>query len=155
MHKKAYFSHFVHKFVYIPGSERFSFAKIFHSPDRCGISRNWLWNSMIITQLHIVLGRIKSHSKMCSCVTQRNWCLKLRERAIGMLAAGMSTRVVARELNVHFSTISHLHCFREFSMSRVWRCVGVRFADNNVVNSVPYRWQFECTKILWRDPEAH
>ncbi len=30
----------------------------------------------------------------------------LRERAIGMLAAGMSTRAVARELNVHFSTIS-------------------------------------------------
>uniref|UniRef100_A0A9J7X3P3 Transposase Tc1-like domain-containing protein n=1 Tax=Cyprinus carpio carpio TaxID=630221 RepID=A0A9J7X3P3_CYPCA len=28
----------------------------------------------------------------------------LRERAIGMLTAGMSTRAVARELNVHFST---------------------------------------------------
>ncbi len=39
----------------------------------------------------------------------------LRERAIGMLTAGMSTRAVARELNVHFSTISHLQrCFREF-----------------------------------------
>ncbi|KAL0168200.1 hypothetical protein M9458_036422, partial [Cirrhinus mrigala] len=39
----------------------------------------------------------------------------LRERAIGMLAAGMSTRAVARELNVHFSTISRLQrCFREF-----------------------------------------
>ena len=32
----------------------------------------------------------------------------LRERAIGMLTAGMSTRAVARELNVHFSTISLL-----------------------------------------------
>ncbi len=36
-----------------------------------------------------------------------------RERAIGMLTAGMSTRAVACELNVHFSTISrhiqHLH----------------------------------------------
>ncbi len=37
----------------------------------------------------------------------------LRERAIGMLIAGMTTRAVARELNVHFSTISHLQrCFR-------------------------------------------
>ncbi len=32
----------------------------------------------------------------------------LRERAIGMLTAGMSTRAVARELNVNFSTISRL-----------------------------------------------
>ncbi len=39
----------------------------------------------------------------------------LRERAIGMLTAGMSTRAVARELNVHFSTICCLQrCFREF-----------------------------------------
>ncbi len=39
----------------------------------------------------------------------------LRERSIGMLTAGMSTRAVARELNVNFSTISRLQrCFREF-----------------------------------------
>ncbi len=39
----------------------------------------------------------------------------LRERAIGMLTAGMSTRAVALELNVHFSTISRLQRrFREF-----------------------------------------
>ncbi len=39
----------------------------------------------------------------------------LREHAIGMLTAGMSTRAVARELNVHFSTISHLQRrIREF-----------------------------------------
>ncbi len=39
----------------------------------------------------------------------------LRECAIGMLTAGMSTRAVARELNVHFSTISRLQRhFREF-----------------------------------------
>ncbi len=39
----------------------------------------------------------------------------LRERAIGMLTAGMSTRAVARVLNVHFSTISRLQRrFREF-----------------------------------------
>uniref|UniRef100_A0A8D0AB58 Transposase Tc1-like domain-containing protein n=1 Tax=Sander lucioperca TaxID=283035 RepID=A0A8D0AB58_SANLU len=42
-------------------------------------------------------------------------CKVLRERAISMLTAGMSTRAVARELNVHFFTISRLHrCFREF-----------------------------------------
>ena len=40
----------------------------------------------------------------------------LRERTIGMLTAGMSTRAVARELNVHCSTISRLQRhFREFS----------------------------------------
>ncbi len=39
----------------------------------------------------------------------------LREREIGMLTAGMSTRAVARELNVHYYTISHLQRrFREF-----------------------------------------
>ncbi len=39
----------------------------------------------------------------------------LRERAIGMLTTGISTRAVARELNVHFSTISRLQRhFREF-----------------------------------------
>ncbi len=39
----------------------------------------------------------------------------LRERATGMLTAGMSTRAVARELNVHFSTINRLQRrFREF-----------------------------------------
>ncbi len=39
----------------------------------------------------------------------------LRERAIGMLTAGMSNRAVARELNVNFSTISYLQRrFREF-----------------------------------------
>ncbi len=39
----------------------------------------------------------------------------LRERAIGMLTAGLFTRAVAHELNVHFSTISCLQRhFREF-----------------------------------------
>ncbi len=39
----------------------------------------------------------------------------LRKLAIGMLTAGMSTRAVAREFNVHFSTISRLQRrFREF-----------------------------------------
>ncbi len=45
----------------------------------------------------------------------------LRERAIGMLTAGMSTRAVARELNVHFSTISRLQRrFREFGSTSNW-----------------------------------
>ncbi len=39
----------------------------------------------------------------------------LRERAIGMQTAGMSTRAVAHELNFNFSTISRLqNQFREF-----------------------------------------
>ncbi|KAL1264652.1 hypothetical protein QQF64_005007, partial [Cirrhinus molitorella] len=39
----------------------------------------------------------------------------LRECAVGMMTAGMSTRAVARELNVHFSTISRLQRhFRQF-----------------------------------------
>ncbi|MBN3281678.1 TCB1 transposase, partial [Polyodon spathula] len=39
----------------------------------------------------------------------------LRERAIGVLTAGMSTRAVASELNVHFYTISRLQRrFRKF-----------------------------------------
>ena len=107
------------KFVYIPLSNlfTFSFAKIIHPPDRCGISRSWL-KSMIITQVHHVLGTIKGNSKMCSFVTQHNatdGTEVLRECAIGMLTARMSTRAVAREFNVNFSTISHLKCcFREF-----------------------------------------
>ena len=31
---------FFTNFVYIPVSEHFSFAKIIHPPDRCGISRS-------------------------------------------------------------------------------------------------------------------
>uniref|UniRef100_A0A674AX61 Phosphoinositide phospholipase C n=1 Tax=Salmo trutta TaxID=8032 RepID=A0A674AX61_SALTR len=48
----------------------FSFAKIIHPPDRCGISRSRL-NSMIITQVHLVLETLKG-CKMCSFVTQHN-----------------------------------------------------------------------------------
>ena len=39
---KACVSNVVHKFVYIPVSEHFSFAKLIHPPDRCCISRSWL-----------------------------------------------------------------------------------------------------------------
>jgi phosphoribosylanthranilate isomerase len=47
-----------------------------------------------------MLWTIKGHSKMCSFVTQQNAKMfqVLGERAIGMLTAEMSTRVVAREL---------------------------------------------------------
>ena len=72
----------------------------------------------------------------------------LRERAIGMLTAGMSNKDVARELNVHFSTMNCLQRhFREFGRRsnqphnrrpRVWRCVGERFADVSVVNRLPH-----------------
>ncbi len=80
----------------------------------------------------------------------------LRVHAIGMLTAVMSTRAVAREFNVHFSTISRLQRhFREFgstsnrphnrrprvpttAQDRVWRCVGERFADVNVVDRVAH-----------------
>ncbi len=45
----------------------------------------------------------------------------LRERAIGMLTAGMPTSAVAREFNVHFSTISRLQRrFREFGSTSNW-----------------------------------
>jgi transposase len=43
---------------------------------------------------------------------------QVKGRAIGMLTAGMSTKAIAREFNVNFSTISRLCRFREFgSMS--------------------------------------
>ncbi|ROL47080.1 ADP-ribosylation factor-like protein 13B [Anabarilius grahami] len=63
------------------------------------------------------LATIKGHSKMCSFITQHN----ATDVAIGMLTAGMSTRAVTRELNVHFSTISRLQRrFREFGSTSSW-----------------------------------
>ena len=152
------------------------FAKIIHPPDRCGISRSWL-NSMVITQVHIVLGTIKGHSKMCSFVTQH----------IATDVTRKFTGAVGREFNINFSTIScpSQHCFREFGSTsnrphnrrpHLRHCVGERFADVNLVKMVPpcrwgygmgrhnlqtmnttafYRWQFECTEIPWWDPESH
>ena len=72
----------------------------------------------------------------------------LKERAIGMLTAGMSTRAVAKEFNVHCSTICRLQrrC-REFGSTFhrphyrrpcVWCHVGVQFAVVKVVNTVPH-----------------
>ena len=72
----------------------------------------------------------------------------LRVSAIGMLTPGMSTKAVARELNVNSSTTSRLkQCFREFGSTfnqphnrrpRVWCCVGEWFVDVNIVNTVPH-----------------
>ncbi len=57
----------------------------------------------------------------------------LRERAIGMLTAGMSTRAVARELNVNFSTISRLQrCFREFGSTSNWPRVTTPAQDIHI-----------------------
>ncbi len=72
---------------------------------------------MIIAQACLRLATIKGHYKcaVLSHGTMPQMLQVLRERAIGMLTAGMSTRAVARELNVHFSTISRLQRhFREF-----------------------------------------
>jgi hypothetical protein len=76
----------------------------------------------------------------------------LRQRAIGILTAGMSRRAVARELNVHFSTISFLQCrFKSFGSTSnqphnrrqcVWHCVGERFAwCRRCEQSAPW-WQW-------------
>jgi hypothetical protein len=94
LYEQNIFSNVVHTFVDIPVSQHLYFVKIIHPPDSCGISRRWL-NSMILIQVHLVLGTIKGHSKMCSFVTMAQMSYVLRERAIGMLTASMY-RVVAR-----------------------------------------------------------
>ncbi len=91
-------------------------CEIIHPPHRCGTSRCWL-DSMIIAQVCLRLATIKSHSKIWIFITQHNATdvAILRERAIVILTTRMSTRAVAHELNVHFSTISCLQrCFGEF-----------------------------------------
>jgi hypothetical protein len=65
----------------------------------------------------------------------------LRECAIGMLTAGMSTRAVARELNVHVSTICHLQCcFREFgtAIEEEWDNIP-QATINSLINSMRRR----------------
>ncbi len=72
---------------------------------------------------------------------------------------------------VLFTDESRFSLCRADSRQRVWRRVGERFADVNVVDwvahggggvmvwttntSVFYWWHFKCTEIPWRDPEAH
>ncbi len=110
--QKAYFS----QILFTNLSKSVLVNEIIHPPHRCDISRCRL-DSMIIAQLCRRLATIKGHSK-CAVLrhsTMPQMSQVLRERAIGMLTAGMSTRAVARELNVHFSTISRLQRhFREF-----------------------------------------
>ena len=66
---------------------------------------------MSITQVQLVLGDKRPLKNVQFChTTQCHRCLKLQELAIGMQTAGMFTRVVAREFNVHFFIISHLQC---------------------------------------------
>ena len=94
--KILFFSNVVHTFVYIPVSEHFCFANIIHPLNR--------------SQMHLVLGTIKA-TKIWNFVKQHNATdvSSFEEGAIGMLTAGMSTRAVARELNVHllFQLIKH------------------------------------------------
>ena len=60
-------------------------------------------------------GQLKAILKCSVFHTMPQKSQVLRECAIGMLTAGMSTRTVTRELNVHFNNIERLQCrFREF-----------------------------------------
>ncbi len=82
-------------------------------------STSQVWHiKMLIRQHDYCTGVPKAgHNKrtLLSHSTMQQMSQVLRERAIGMLIAGMSTRAVARELNVPFSTISCLQRrFREF-----------------------------------------
>jgi hypothetical protein len=140
-------SNVVHKFVYMPVSEHFPIAKIIHPTDRCGISRIWL-NSMIITQVHLLLGTIKCTLK---CGVYSHNTMPQMSQVEGACNWHADCRNIhqncCQRMNVHFSTISHTqrNFWKCVSMSnrphnrrpRVWRCVGERFADVNIVNSAP------------------
>ena len=98
-------------------SEHFSFAMIIHPPDRCSISRGWL-NSMIITQVHLVLGTNKGHSKMCRFVTQCHRWVKFW----GSVQLACWLQECPMELLtdncVYFFTIVHLQC-----CFRIWQYI--------------------------------
>ena len=114
--QNAFLPNFLHKCVYFPVSEHVSFAKIIHPPDRCAISTSWL-NSMIITQVHLVLGTIKGHSKMCSFVTQHNATdYTSFERVCNWYPDYRNVhQSCCQKMLYYFSTISLLqHRFREF-----------------------------------------
>ncbi len=87
---------------------------------------------MIIAQV----ATIKGHSKaVLSHRTMPQMSQVLRERAIGMLTAGMSTRAVARELNVNFSTM-----LRGLDLTAVCRRNRLEWANTHI------RWRL----ALWR-----
>ncbi len=134
--QKAYFS----QILFTNLSKSVLVSEIIHPPHRCGISRCWL-DSMIIAQVCLRLATIKGHYKMCNVLshsTMPQMTQVLRERAIGMLTAGMSTRSVACELNFHFSTISRLQRrFREFG-STSNRPHNRRHMSNHTSPGPPY-----------------
>ena len=85
----------------------------------------------------------------------------LKECAIGMLTAGMSTRAVASEFNVHLSTRCRLQRrFTEFGSTSnrphnrrplIWHHVGEQFANSlsTVVNKVPHGGVMVCAGISY------
>ncbi len=75
----------------------------------------------------------------------------LREHAIGMLTAGMSTRAVAHELNVHFSTISRLQ--REFQRIRqyIQPALQPQTTCNHTSPGPPHPASSN-SKIVWDQP---
>ena len=103
-------STFVHNFVYIPVSEHFSFVKIIHPSDSCGISRSWLSSTLCWGQEKATLKcAVSSHN------TMPQMSQVLRECTIGMLTAGMSTRHFCSEWNVSFlyHIGAHVQCLQE------------------------------------------
>ena len=81
----------------------------------------------------------------CAVLSQHNATdLKLRERVIGMLTAGMSTRAICREFNINFSTIS--------SLQRRFRQYGS--TSNRPHNRRP-RVTTSAQDLHIRAPEAH
>jgi hypothetical protein len=100
--QKAYFSKMLCTYL---------FTSLFVSislPDRCGISRRWL-NSILITQVHLVLGTIKGQSTMCSFVTQHN------ATEVSSFEGACNWHADCR--NVHQSCCQRM-------LPHVWHCVG-------------------------------
>ena len=113
-----FLSKFVNKFVYITVSEQFSFNKIIHPPDRCGISRSWL-NSVIITQVHLVPRTIKCHYVQFCHTTQCHRCQVEWVCDCHADCRHVHQSCCQRIVCYSFSTISRIqHTFRELgSMS--------------------------------------
>ena len=109
--KSLFLSIYVHKFVYVPVSEHFWLCQ--DNPSTWQV----LHVKKLITgwSLHRCTCTLKCAVLSHNTMTQMSQVL--REHAVGMLTAGISTRAVARELNVHFSTISHL---QHVLMSMLW-----------------------------------
>ena len=117
---------------------------------------------MIITQAHPVMETIKGRSKMCGFVTQHNAtdASSWGSMQLACWLAGMFTRVVAREFNVNFSTISHPRCFREFvSMSNQHHnqascCWGVCWCQSREQRAPWWQWGY-CMGGISYEQETH